>query len=103
MVFVVFLIVLALLLATVDVAPSVGRWFARSRARRAARRLSSEGADAAAVVATGTANSDRAEAVLVAALLMGRLSPAQYRSAMADLAARDALRRPLVVPPDREM
>jgi hypothetical protein len=46
-------------------------------------------------------DGERAEALLVADLLAGTLPADRYRQGMAVLAARDALRHPVVVPPDR--
>lgn len=42
-----------------------------------------------------------AEAVLVAYRLDGSLAAADYRDGMAQLAARDAIRNPMVVPPEQ--
>ena len=46
-------------------------------------------------------NDERAEALLAARLVAGDLSAPEYRCAMEVLAAQDASRRPMVVPPER--
>ncbi|MEV0724366.1 hypothetical protein AB0I37_16515, partial [Micromonospora purpureochromogenes] len=50
---------------------------------------------------TALTDVERAEATLVALLLAGDLPAAQYQRDMAALAVRDALRNPMVVPPER--
>jgi hypothetical protein len=105
---VVFFIVLALLLAAVDGAPSVVRWFARFRTREvtgprpASASTSAEPGDPWATVAAinqADSHGERVEAVLTTRLFAGHLSAEQYRQGMAVLAEQDAIRRPLVVPP----
>jgi hypothetical protein len=100
--FVVFRVVLATLLVACNAIPSMVRWVAGLRGQDdAGRRPASPGSPAtvATIVQAGS-YGECAEAVLAAWLLAGRLSEAQYREGMAILAEREALRRPLVVPPD---
>ncbi|MGC9669749.1 hypothetical protein ACNTMW_24780 [Planosporangium sp. 12N6] len=105
---VLFLIVLALLLATTDVAPSVVRWIARQRRRDTTglRPRSPGQVDAQTileVIFRADSHGERVEAVLTTWLLAGALSGEEYRQEMAVLAARDALRHPLVAPPHRDL
>jgi hypothetical protein len=71
----------------------------RSDLRRAAR-----DAGGGAAGATGPSAPDRSpqtlEGVLSGQLVAGQITRSQYRQAMASLAARDAERHPLEVPPD---
>jgi hypothetical protein len=48
-----------------------------------------------------SAHSEREEIALAECLLAGMLSPERYQRRMAELAAWDDLRMPLVVPPER--
>src|SRR5437899_1486485 len=47
------------------------------------------------------ADACAAEAAVVRGLLEGTVTPLEYHRAMAELAARDAVSKPLGVPPDR--
>jgi hypothetical protein len=102
MAFAVFLIVLA----TVGIASSVVGWFARRRSRDAPGPGTPGPVDpwaSLAAIFQADSHGDRAEAVLITWLLAGHLSAEEYREEMAVLAARDALRRPLVAPPHRDL
>jgi hypothetical protein len=102
MAFAVFLIVLA----TIAVVSSAGGWFARRRSRDATGPGSPGPVDpwaSLAAIFQADSHGDRAEAVVTTWLLAGHLSAEEYRQEMAVLAAQDELRRPLVVPPERDM
>lgn len=56
---------------------------------------------AAADVGPGDTEAALAEAGLAARLMAGQISAAEYRQMMAQLAAAEAIGRPIVVPPER--
>jgi hypothetical protein len=111
---VVFSVLAALVL--LDWGPSIVRWqLAARRARRSRERQAAvqqpgaqpldmqqpvvQQAPASRSWSAAGSDSEREEAALVADLLAGDLPAARYHRLMADLAARDASRNPLVVPP----
>jgi hypothetical protein len=102
--FALFTIALVLLVASLEFGSSIPSQLARLRARGEDRSQAPPPkppvTSATTRMAVG-ADVECAEAVLTAHLLAGRLSAAQYRQGMAVLAAQDAVRRPLVVPPAR--
>ena len=95
----VFVLVMTLL-ALIEFGPAIARW----NGRRAVR--AGEPSTPTPLVSTvdggPDAGAERDEVFLTARLLSGDLPPSLYRQGMADLAAEDAERRPLVVPPERD-
>jgi hypothetical protein len=100
------LAVFLIVLVAVAVVSSASAWVARCRSRDATgpQPASPRPADLCAIseaISRGGSHGEHVEAVLTAWLLAGHLSAEEYRRDMAILAARDALRHPLVTPPDR--
>ncbi|MER6591107.1 hypothetical protein ABT214_04455 [Micromonospora purpureochromogenes] len=96
-----FLVVFALL-AAIEAAPRISRWLHRlARSDGSLARAFQLDPGVARVASRALTDVERAEAALVALLLAGDLPAAQYQRDMAALAVRDALRNPLVVPPER--
>lgn len=100
--YVVFVGVVALLVLAEHVVARVSRWRRRLLTGEGRRQVpTAEPAEAPVVYPVVVLDGEAEESVLVARLLAGRLSSARYQQGMADLARRDALRHPVVVPSDR--
>jgi hypothetical protein len=76
-------------------------WFRDRRRHRFPRASPREGATRARVPFSRRVGVGHAEAALTARLFAGKLDSADYRQAMAELAADDSVRHPVVVPRDR--
>lgn len=99
----VFLVVFALL-AALEAAQRISHQLHRlPRSDGGLTRPSQPDPCVAPVASAAAVDVECAEAALVALLLAGDLPAAQYQRDMAALAARDALRNPLVVPPERRV
>ncbi|GAA2339948.1 hypothetical protein [Dactylosporangium salmoneum] len=81
------LVVFLIVLVAVAILSSGSAWIARRRSREPIELSSS------------SPQGERAEAVLTACLLAGRLSAERYRRDMAILAAQEAHRQPPLTPP----
>jgi hypothetical protein len=102
--FALVVIALTLLVASLELGPSALSQPARLRPRSEGRPRSPLSKPPVTLTSrTADVVGECAEAVFTAHRLAGDLSAAQYRHGMAVLAAQDAVRRPLVVPPARDI
>jgi len=101
MTYVVFVAVMILLVLNVYIAVRI-RWPHRHRSAGESRQPPSSEPTAAQVSPAAPPEHKRAESALVARRLAGEISHERYQQWMAGLARIDALRNPIVVPPDHD-